>query len=262
MSVPIDVLIPIGPKDFNTSVLSARSVRSFVKGVRNIYVVCRNDPGIDGTHFIDEAIFPFDIKSVKAILGGEKRAGWYLQQLIKLHFPLVVSDCLDHVLVVDADTIFLRRSRFIENGRVVFNIGAEFHRPYFEHMQRMHPSLQKRLPYSGITHCMLFNRHWLAELTELVEAGHNQTAFWKIFLASIDVKYREMSGATEYETYFNFCLDRHPDGLCIRRFRWRNVRATDEVNSDLYDYVTLHWYRRQQNIDYNRLAAMVAAGAA
>jgi hypothetical protein len=258
MSVPIDVIIPIGPKDFQTSVLSARSVRSFVDGVRNIYVVCRNDPSIDGTYFINEAIFPFDIKSVQTILGGKKRNGWYLQQLIKLYFPLVVSECLDRTLAVDADTIFLRRSRFIDDGRVVFNIGDEFHKPYFEHMQRMHPSLQRKLhPYSGITHCMLFNRRWLAELMELVESHHRHTAFWKVFLASVDAKHTTKSGASEYEVYFNFCLDRHPDDLLLRRFSWRNVSTIDEVSPDHYDYVTLHWHRRKKGIDYKRLAAIV-----
>ena len=182
---PIDAMIPIGPNDLNTSILSARSVRCFVEGVRNIYVVCRDDPHIDGTLFVDEATFPFDVQLVRTILGVEERAGWYLQQLIKLYFPRVVSECIDRVLTVDADTIFLRKSCFTERARVVFNFGDEFHRPYFDHMRRMHPSLQKVSAHSGITHCMLFDRRWLAELIDLVEAHHRQAAFWKIFLASV-----------------------------------------------------------------------------
>jgi hypothetical protein len=254
---PIDAMIPIGPNDLNTSILSARSVRSFVEGVRNIYVVCRDDPHIDGTHFVDEATFPFDVQLVRTILGVEKRAGWYLQQLIKLYFPRVVSECIDRVLTVDADTIFLRKSCFTERARVVFNFGDEFHRPYFDHMRRMHPSLQKVIAHSGITHCMLFDRRWLAELVDLVEAHHRQAAFWKIFLTSVDPKHREKSGASEFETYFNFCLSRHPGDLLVKRFRWRNVKTVDEVRPDLYDYVSLHRYQLQENIDYERLASIV-----
>jgi hypothetical protein len=250
-------MIPIGPYDLDTSILSARSVRSFVEGVRNIYVVCRDDPGIDGTHFINEATFPFDVQRVRTILGVEKRAGSYLQQLIKLYFPLVVPECIDRVLTVDADTIFLKESRFIEKERVVFNFGDEFHRPYFDHMRRMHPNLQKLSANSGITHCMLFDRRWLAELMDLVEGHHQQVAFWKIFLTSVDPKHREKSGASEFETYFNFCLSRHPDDLLVRRFRWRNVRTTDEVRPDLYDYVSIHRYQLQEDIDYERLASIV-----
>jgi len=259
MSTPIDVMIPIGPYDLNTSILSARSVRSFVEGVRNIYVVCRDDPGIDGTHFIDEAIFPFDIQLVRTILGVEERAGWYLQQLIKLYFPLMVSECTDRYLTVDADTIFLKTTRFIEKERVVFNVGDEFHRPYFDHMRRMHPNLQKLSTHSGITHCMLFDRRWLSELIDLVEAHHRQSAFWKIFLTSVDPEHRNNSGASEFETYFNFCLSRYPRDLLLRRFRWRNVRTIGEVRSDLYDYVSLHRYQLQENIDYDRLASIVFA---
>jgi Family of unknown function (DUF6492) len=257
MSIPIDAMIPIGPNDLDISVLSARSVRAFVEGVRKIYVVARHDPGIDGTHFIDEAAFPFDIQIVRTILNEDARAGWYLQQLIKLYFPLVVPDCVDHVLAIDADTIFLRPSRFIDNKRVVFNLGDEYHEPYFEHMRRMHPSLQKLIDYSGITHCMMFNRRWLAELMNLVETHHRQVALWKVYLAAVAPKHRKHSGASEYETYFNFCLCRHPEQLIIRRFHWRNVETSDEVRPDLHDYVSLHWHQRQNGIDYDRLAAVV-----
>jgi hypothetical protein len=256
MTAPIDAMIPIGPRDLDTSILAARSVRRFVEGVRNIYVVARDNPGIEGTHFIDEARFPFDLQLVRTMLGVEERAGWYLQQLLKLYFPQVVSECLDRVLTVDADTIFLRASRFVDNGRVVFNLGDEFHRPYFDHMRRMHPSLRKLSAHSGITHCMLLDRRWLAELMDLVEQRHRQ-AFWQVFLTSVAPEHRGHSGASEFETYFNFCLSRHPADVLLRQFRWGNVETIDEVRADRYDYVSLHWYRRRENLDCNRLASIV-----
>jgi hypothetical protein len=255
---PIDVLIPLGPRDRETVTLTARSARAFVEGARNIYIVCRDDPGIEGTRFVDERAFPFDLESVRRLLGTHDRAGWYLQQLIKLHFPLIEPGCLDRVLVVDADTIFLRKCRFIEDGRIVFNFGDEHHVPYFEHMARMHPALRKLIVYSGITHCMLFDRRWLAELMSAVESHHHkQSPFWKLFLTAVDPNHRDSSGASEYETYFNFCLGRYPNDLFIRRFRWRNIATIDEVRPDLYDYVSLHWHGLKESVDYQRLTSKI-----
>src|SRR4051812_12811180 len=98
MTEPIDVMIPLGPQDRNTVVASVLSVRAFIADVRNIYLVSREDPGIPGTRFVPETTFPFDIVAVGDLVGARERAGWYLQQLIKLYFPAARPDCLDRVL--------------------------------------------------------------------------------------------------------------------------------------------------------------------
>lgn len=251
----VDVMIPLGPRDGETGAVSTRAAVAFVAGVRTIYVVARNDPRIAGTQFIDERIFPFSIASIRQMLQIHDRAGWYLQQLIKFYFPTIVTDALDRVLVIDADTLFLRKCRFIEDGRVVFNFGDEYHEPYFHHMKRLHPQLRKLNAYSGVTHCMLFERRWLKELMAAVELHHRQPplSFWKIFLTAVDPAHREYSGASEYEIYFNFCLGRHPQEIVLRRFHWRNIATIDEVRPDLYDYVSLHWHSRKEEIECQRL---------
>lgn len=259
MQEPIDVIIPVGPHDNETVTASVRSVRTYVEGARTIFIVSREDPRIADTQFISEAVFPFDLDAVADMLGNRERAGWYLQQLIKLYFPLVRQDSLPRVLAVDADTIFLRSCKFTDGHRVVFNFGDEFHEPYFQHMARMHPALRKLFAYSGITHCMLFDRHWLADLMRGVEAHHqNRAPFWKIFLATVDPAHREHSGASEYEMYFNFCLGRYADQVVIKRFRWRNIARIEEVRPDLYDYVSLHWHSRQGPIDTAALISRMA----
>lgn len=253
----IDALIPLGPSDRGLVDLSALSVRRFVEGVRTVYIVSPEDPRIPDTVFVDEARFPFGLAEVRAMLGTERRAGWYLQQLLKLYFPQVVPESLPRYLVIDADTIFLRRCRFVEDDRTVFNFGSEYHAPYFEHMARLHPELQKRFAYSGIVHCMLFDRAWLAELFAAVEASHGGVPFWKLFLAAVDPAHRERSGASEYEMYLNFCLKAHPGDVVLKQFRWANVSDAAGVRPDLYDYVSLHWYARQQGLDRDAVAKRV-----
>ena len=233
-----DAMIPLGPDNREAVELSVRSVRSFVSDVRHIYMVSSEDPGIAGVRFVDEKIFPFDIDAVRHILGPSGRAGWYLQQLIKLYFPLVHRTCLRHVLAVDADTIFLRPCRFAQDGRPVFNFGNECHAPYFEHMARLYPALRRMFGYSGITHCMLFKRAWLDELHKAVEAHHTKTPFWKAYLEAVDPSECER-GASESEIYFNFCLMFHASDLIIRRFRWSQVESVADVQPDRQDYVSL-----------------------
>jgi len=253
----LDAMIPIRYRDRAIARLAVRSIRRFVEGVRRIYVVSAEDPCIDDTYFVNETAFPFSIEDVRRILDVEDRAGWYLQQLIKLYFPIVETGCLEHVFVVDADTIFLRPVRFIEDGRVVFSVSDQFHQPYFDHMQRMHPMLAKVTPYSGIAHCMIFTKQWLTELMKLVEEHHKQTPFWRSFLYAVDPKYRELSGASEYEIYLNFCLDRHAEELLVKRFNWQNATRLSDVRPRKYDYVSFHWYNRDANIDYEQLSRLI-----
>jgi FkbM family methyltransferase len=252
----IDVVIPLGPNDQNTVDLSVRSVRSFVRDVRHIYLVSAENPGIGGVRFIEEQAFPFEIDAVRQSLGSHERAGWYLQQLIKLYFPLVNRPCLEHVLAVDADTIFLHPCRFIEDSRPIFNFGDEYHVPYFEHMVRLYPTLHRMFAYSGIAHCMLFKRAWLNELHKGVEAHHADMPFWKAYIQAVDPADRER-GASECEIYFNFCLMFHASDLIIRRFRWSNAAAIDDVQPDRLDYVSLHHHMQKEPIDRRRLEQLV-----
>ena len=252
----IDVVIPLGPNDRDTVDLSVRSVRSFVKDVRHVYLVSAENPNIEGVRFIDERTFPFDLDAVRQSLGSHERAGWYLQQLVKLYFPLVNRLSLKHVLAVDADTIFLQPCRFVEDGRPIFNFGDEYHVPYFEHMVRLYPALHRMFAYSGIAYCMLFTRAWLEELHKGVEAQHADVPFWKAYLEAVDSADRER-GASESEIYFNFCLMFHASDLIIRRFRSSNAASVDGVQPDRQDYVSLHYHMRKVPIDRRRLEQLV-----
>jgi len=252
----IDAVIPLGPNDRDTVELSIRSVRNFVSNARHIYLVGAENPNIRGVRFIDEKSFPFDKTTIGQILCSQQRAGWYLQQLIKLYFPLVNRHCLEHALVVDADTIFLRPCRFVEDGRPIFNFGNEYHAPYFEHMARLYPTLHRMFAYSGITHCMLFKRTWLDELHKAVEAHAAHAVFWKAYLRAVDSAHGER-GASEGEIYFNFCLMFHASDLIIRRFRWGEAASLDEVRANRYDYVSLPHHLRNGAIDRQQLEQLV-----
>jgi FkbM family methyltransferase len=253
----IDAMLPLGPDEGDTVELSVRSVRTFARHVRHIYVVGAEDPRIEGVRFIDERAFPFDREAIQRSIGSATRAGWYLQQLLKLYFQRVHRASLEHVLAVDADTIFLRPCQFMDAGRPIVNFGDRYEPAFFEHMTRLHPQLHRMMAYSGITHSMLFTRAWLRELHDLVEAHHRGTPFWETYLRSIDPATREL-GASEAEIYFNFSLMFHAGELTLRRFNWVSARDLDGFGSDRPDYVCLRRALRSAPIDPRVLEQQIA----
>jgi hypothetical protein len=252
----IDVVIPVGPNDRDTAKITAMSIQKNILDVRTIWIVSHEDLHISGTTFVNESELNFKLQDIRTILKVDSRAGWYFQQLIKLYIPTLIPSILQHYLVVDADTFFLRPCRFVEDGRPVFNLGNEFHQPYFDHMQRLYPSLMKPMMYSGITHTLLYDRRWLKELISLVEEHHKGKIFWKIYLDEVDPDHKEKSGAAENELYFTYCILAHIRDITIKTLKWTDISSIDEINNDL-DYVSLHWYRRQSSLDLSSLEKRV-----
>jgi FkbM family methyltransferase len=252
----IDVVIPLAPEDMELVDFSVRSVRGCVRDLRNIYLVSAENPNIAGARFIDERIFPFDAGTIRQTLGSQAQPAGYLQQLIKLYFPLVIRGSLEHVLAVDAGTLFLRPCRFIEDGRPIFNFGHEHHPPYFEHMARLYPTLHRMFAYSAATHCMMFRRAWLEEIHKDVEALHADLPFWKAYLQAIDPA-NGGRGASEDEIYFHFCLTFHASELIIRSLRWNDAASLEEVQPERADYVSLHHRVRKGPLDRRRLEQLL-----
>ena len=241
-----DVVIPVGPNDISVIHSQLEFTKKNIVGRRNIYLVSnvfRED--IEGVIFIPESRFPFSLQSVAEVHGADPRNGWYLQQLLKLYAGFSIPGILPNYLVIDSDTFFLKPTTFMENGLVLFNPATEYHVPYFLHMKRLHPSLIKDHNVSGISHHMLFTTHYVKEMMDMVEQYHSKV-FWKVFLEEVDPNIRHgmynASGASEYEMYFNFMNNTHPDAFTIRKLHWANAPKL-ELDKH-YDYVSVHWYGR------------------
>ena len=251
-----DIVIPIGPEDIDQINYQLEYTTKNIIGYRNIYIISC-DPYLklqnhqDNIYIIPESIFPFKKEDVSTIHGNNNRNGWYLQQLLKLYAGFIISGILEKYLVIDCDTFFLRPVSFLSETHTLYGTGTENHQPYFHHMKRLHPLLEKQIiNYSGICHHMMFETKYVNELFELVESYHTQTPFWKVFLKEVDESFRGQrgpcysSGASEYEIYFNFVLCFHNDKIQIRNLVWRNdnrIKENDVIN---FDYVSCHHYMR------------------
>jgi len=245
-----DIIVVVGPKDLNILNKQILNTKRNIVGYRNIYILSYYPfIKVENCIIIPEQIFPFKLKDISEIHGKNERNGWYLQQLLKLYVSLVIPKILDRYLIIDCDTFFIKPINFIDKltDKELFNIGEEYHEPYFNHMKRLHPSFIKVLQNaSGICHHMLFNRKYILELINIVENYHkNKKPFWKIFLENVDINLRKEggSGASEYEIYFNFMLIYHSDKIKIRELKWKNTNKLEDLYNN-YDYISYHWYLR------------------
>lgn len=237
---PIDVVIPCARKDVRTINLCIEGVRRHVKGVRRIIVVA-SQRYTDQAEWFDERLYPFNKYDIAyAILGDEARArafiaepnsriGWIYQQLLKLYAPYVIPQISSNVLIVDADTIFLKSVSFIgEGGAGLYNAGSEYRASYFEHMDRLLPSLKRVYKsYSGICHHMLFQRSVLDHLFRTIET-YQRKPLWQALCCCIDQAELRAAPFSEYEIYFNFAFS-STEQLRLRMLRWANIYHLDDI---------------------------------
>jgi len=260
MTEEFDVVIPVGPDDVTQVNKQLEFTKINVIGFRKIFLLSF-DPTIaiekpdERIVLVDESIFPFSLQDVTKIHGPFKRNGWYLQQLLKLYAGMVIPGILNRYLVIDCDAFLLRQIEFIdkETGLPLYATGIENHAPYFDHMRKLHPFLEKQLPNaSGICHHMMFETAYVKELMELVETYHENQPFWVIFLTMVDGQLTGLhspwhaSGASEYEIYFNYMLKFWPDKMKIRELKWKNCPEILFNDYYDYDYVACHYYMRKR----------------
>ncbi len=236
-----DIVVLVGPNDKNIVEKQLEYTKKNIIGYRNIYLICF-DPNVqfNGCISINENIFPFNLDTVSKFHGKISRNGWYLQQLLKLYAGKIIPNILDKYLVIDADTFFLKPTKFIENNKCLYNFGSEYNKSYFEHMQKLDTDLIKIFENkSGICHHMIFETKYVNKLINKIEKIHNDK-FYNIFLNCVS-EY-DGSGASEYEIYFNYMLKFYSDKIEIRELNWKNANYLD-LNSN-YDYISYHHYMR------------------
>jgi hypothetical protein len=240
-----DIVICVGPNETDFIKETIPYTKKNIIGYRNIYLVCSNPSvSIEGTITIDEKIFPFTIDTLINMFGNNYRNGWYLQQLLKLYSGNIIPNILKRYLVIDADTYFLKPTKFItDDNKYIFTTGTEYHKPYFIHMNKLHTSFKKIYSESGISHHMIFDTDKINELMKLIE--FNKKEFWIIFLECVDKNEFIHSGASEYELYFTFMLLYYNNDILIRNLKWSDVSKLEDYHLNNLDFISAHCYLRK-----------------
>jgi hypothetical protein len=236
-----DVVILYHPKDAKVFPLSISGVRKNLD-VQDVRIITRESERelveSQGAVFHDEnEVIPgLTFQSV-----DHPRWGWYLQQIMKLAAADFVGT--DHYLLVDADTIFLRKVPMFRNGKPLYATSREYNAPYFRTFEEMLGFPAER-EFSFITHHMMWSRDIVRELRG---AFRGNGAWWEKISAYVEPRPPEMSNAqfSEFETYGHYLKAKHPDELRIRKLRWRNMAGdpTPDVLAQLarkYDFCSFH----------------------
>jgi hypothetical protein len=235
-----DIIIPVGINEIPLIENVIKLVTSNVKGFNKIYLVTQDkNLKINNCITINEDIFPFVKEDIVKIIGESRRIDWVYQQLLKLYVINVIPNCLDNILIIDADVFILKELDFMSDNKPIFTVGYEHTFEYHEHSKRLHPSLIRiHEEYSGVSHHMLFNKNYLKELFKLVEDFHNKS-FFNVFLESIDSTDKNDLKCSEYEIYFNFMCLYHPNNIIIRHLKWGNVLTLSNDVLEEYDYASI-----------------------
>jgi len=236
-----DVVIAVGPKDKGIIEKQLEYTKKNILGYRHIYLICDDSTlCFEGCITVDERIFPFTLDTVSKIHGKLERNGWYLQQLLKLYAGWVIPNILNKYLVIDCDTFFLNPTFFVQDNKCLYNYGDEHYPPYFEHMKKLCVDFEKmENAKSGICHHMMFETKYVKEIINIVEKNHHDE-FYNVFLKTVTKK--NISGASEYEIYFNYILKYHHDKIVLRKLNWKNTGNFDLTNN--FDYISVHWCLR------------------
>lgn len=245
MSHPeFDIVVCHGPNDDVVLDYNLKYNKKNIIGYKNFYVITHDkNLSRDDCIVIWEGIFPFKLSDIKSMITStNNRYGWYLQQLLKLYISLVIPNMSEYYLTIDCDTMFLKPTYFFTNNNIpIYTLGTEYHKPYFDWMNKLDNNLIKVHQYSGISHHMLYSSKIVKEMITKIEAYHNDT-FWKIYINLVDKKHYNLSGAAENELYFTYIVIYHTNEFITRFLKWKNTNRII-VNSD-YDFISWHWYLR------------------
>ncbi len=247
----MDVVIPFHEKDGS---ILPWCIRGITKNIEysNIYVVSSkiHQPLIKklGCCWVneDEVIEGVYKNSLQPL-----RWGWYFQQFLKFGMANIVSS--DHYLVVDSDTVFLRKTGFFnENGKPFYVPAHEYHLPYFNTIERLFPNKIHR-EYSFIAHHMVFSRNLVLEMLAQID-GDGKWPKKIINTVQIDDTFENRSNFSEYETYGHYVKATHPEEINLRTLKWANVQFEPNIYtisrlSTVFDYACFHSYQLDKLID-------------
>ena len=152
-----------------------------------------------------------------------KRAGWYIQQFIKIQFSRFTND--EYYLIWDSDTIPLKQIKmFSEDSRPFFDMKTEFHPPYFDTISKLFPDVKKVINKSFISEHMIINSNFMRALINEIENNTNLQGknFQVKIINAIDCENLPHSGFSEFETYGNYVMTRYPESYILRD--WHSLR--------------------------------------
>lgn len=229
----MDVIICMADRDFRIVKKTIRNLRNFViNGDDTVFIITKNKNTrffskqwiwnnkvvfIDENKLVEGLTFSSLQKVISSHFVYEEKAGWYLQQFLKMGFA-ESEYAKDYYLIWDSDTIPLHCIPIVSPiGKYYFAAKTEYHKPYFDTMERL-LGFGKQVDYSFIAEHMVIDVKYMRELIEKIGDASIDGNYWfeKIINASSKT---DVGTFSEFETYGSFCNKYYPGLFEIRQLR-------------------------------------------
>lgn len=255
----MDIVIPYHPKDSSTIKLCIESIHKYVKQYKNIYIVSHKNHNISTTIWKNLDCFPFKGEDIEKIYTKQNnKQGWYLQQLIKLYAVVCIPNITETIVIIDSDTVFCNDIYLYNdtinkpNLNILHDLTKgrpEYHKPYFNHMKQLHPSLKRmNNNISGMSHVFAFKKKIVLDLFKLVEDYDNTNKkFWEIFLLYSNTSNHD-SAASEFEIMINFILLNYKQEY--NNVKWKFGIAKINKQNVLPDEKNINYYKNKLQWNY------------
>lgn len=224
-----DAILCVGPNPNDIVVYAIQSIYHF-SDAKTIFVITssKNFPFfsklltsvltlvlIDEDTLIRETRLTTVQESLLELGASKKRAGWYFQQFLKIAIAKH-PEISTHYLIWDSDSIMLNHLDFFHSDGTYVNPAKENHTPYFDFIKRV-LDIDKQVDYSFISEHFMVKTAYMKELLEQFNTSAPKNSSWcQYILTQIPVDDLNASGFSEYETYGNFTVARHPTYLKSR----------------------------------------------
>jgi hypothetical protein len=223
ISDPIDVVVTLIEKDILVVEKCLESVKLFsLNKINNIYII--SPPSLlinkfcienNYLHLDEDTISPLTSEELKNFQIKKDRIGWIKQQLIKLNSDQI-EGILEKYLIIDADTILLKKQYFTTKNFDVFKFSDEFHFLYKLSSKFILGDLF--FSYNSfISHHQIIQKDLLLEMKSYIEKMHN-IKWHSVF---VNAALNNNNFVSEYELYAQYCIKK--TNLKIKKQYWFNL---------------------------------------
>ena len=197
---------------------------------------------IDENELVDfDAIKNLIVKRTRNNEAG-KRAGWYVQQFIKMGFARTCPD--DFYLLWDSDTVPLKPVNMLEADSPIFDCKTEYHEPYFKTIEKLFPNLKKCIEGSFISEHMIIKTSLMRQMLNEIEANEALAGgnFAEKIINAVPVEDLGKSGFSEFETFGTYVQSKFPDEYSLRE--WKSLRCGGLFFDGALSATTVSWLAR------------------
>lgn len=257
----LDVIIPILKNDLNTFLfaypylLENLPVKKIILiGDKNIQQEIKN---LNYVTFLDEnqIIDGLSLKNIqflkKNISGNDRRSGWYFQQFLKMAYARISTS--EYYLIWDADTIPINKIKFFDDKEKPYlsyrnYVKSDICYNIAQSKLLINEQIKKQSYCSFITEHMLIKTEIMKDLLHKIECNTNisGTSFYEKILNSIPLRYINLSGFSEFETYAAFTLKFYPEVYTLRK--WINLRTAKIYIGNHPDRNDIEWIKSTFNV--------------